>query len=51
MAMGAGRNDVGSPEAPDTRLVSSIADAYWPDVSRNDIEAGIRYYNQVMIKA
>ncbi|MDY6875076.1 MAG: polyprenyl diphosphate synthase [Chloroflexota bacterium] len=27
-----------------------VADAYWPDVSRNDIEAGIRYYNQVMVK-
>ncbi|MEE9618344.1 MAG: undecaprenyl diphosphate synthase family protein [Anaerolineae bacterium] len=28
-----------------------VANAYWPDVSRNDIEAGIRYYNQVMVKA
>jgi undecaprenyl diphosphate synthase len=27
-----------------------IADAYWPDVARSDVEAGIRYYNQVMAK-
>jgi undecaprenyl diphosphate synthase len=27
-----------------------VADAYWPDVSREDIEAGIRHYNQVMKK-
>jgi undecaprenyl diphosphate synthase len=27
-----------------------VADAYWPDVSREDIEAGIRHYNQVMNK-
>jgi len=28
-----------------------VADAYWPDVARSDIEDGIRYYNQVMPKA
>ncbi|MDY7079637.1 MAG: polyprenyl diphosphate synthase [Chloroflexota bacterium] len=28
-----------------------VADAYWPDVARSDIEAGIEYYNQVMVKA
>ena len=27
-----------------------VADAYWPDVSRKDIEAGVRYYDQVMGK-
>jgi undecaprenyl diphosphate synthase len=27
-----------------------VADAYWPDVSCEDIEAGVRYYNQVMEK-
>ncbi len=27
-----------------------VADAYWPDVSRQDIEAGIAYYNRVMVK-
>ncbi|MCK4316157.1 MAG: di-trans,poly-cis-decaprenylcistransferase [Anaerolineae bacterium] len=28
-----------------------VADAYWPDVARSDIEAGIKYYDQVMVKA
>lgn len=23
-----------------------VIDAYWPDVTRNDIEAGIRYYSR-----
>jgi undecaprenyl diphosphate synthase len=27
-----------------------VADAYWPDVSREDIEARIAYYNRVMAK-
>jgi undecaprenyl diphosphate synthase len=27
-----------------------VADAYWPDVSREDVEAGIAYYNRVMGK-
>ncbi len=27
-----------------------VTDAYWPDVSREDIEAGIAYYNRVMVK-
>jgi undecaprenyl diphosphate synthase len=27
-----------------------VADAYWPDVSRKDVEAGIAYYNRVMVK-
>jgi undecaprenyl pyrophosphate synthase len=27
-----------------------VADAYWPDVSRKDVEAGIAYYNRVMAK-
>ena len=25
-----------------------VADAFWPDVSREDVEAGVRYYEQVM---
>lgn len=28
-----------------------VTKAYWPDVSHEDIEAGINYYNQVMVKA
>ncbi len=31
--------------------VFTFADAYWPDVARSDIEAGIKYYSQVMVKA
>jgi len=27
-----------------------VTDAYWPDVSHEDIEAGIAYYNRVMVK-
>jgi undecaprenyl diphosphate synthase len=27
-----------------------VTKAYWPDVNRNDIEAGVKYYNQVMVK-
>jgi undecaprenyl diphosphate synthase len=27
-----------------------VADVYWPDVSREDVEAGIAYYNRVMVK-
>lgn len=28
-----------------------VTDSYWPDVSRDDIEAGIKYYSQVMVEA
>jgi undecaprenyl diphosphate synthase len=28
-----------------------VTQAYWPDVSRADIEGGVKYYNQVMVKA
>jgi undecaprenyl diphosphate synthase len=27
-----------------------VADAYWPDVAKDDIQAGITYYHQVMTK-
>jgi undecaprenyl diphosphate synthase len=27
-----------------------VTQAYWPDVGRDDLEAGIKYYNQVMVK-
>jgi undecaprenyl diphosphate synthase len=27
-----------------------VVDAYWPDVSQDDIKSGIKYYNQVMVK-
>ena len=28
-----------------------VADAFWPDLSREDVEAGIAYYERVMVKA
>jgi len=28
-----------------------IADAFWPDLSREDIEAGLAYYSRMMVKA